>query len=67
MKSHAAERGKVSGRTSGCGREENYICACIRTDRNALDFSMWVGNSEVVEEEHAVERFGEELDLHLSH
>lgn len=57
----------VSGRAIGCGREGKHICEYTRTDRNALDFSMWVGNSEVVEEEHAVEGFGEELDLRLSH
>lgn len=34
-----------------------------RTHRYTLDFSMWVSNCEVVEEEHAMERFGEELNL----
>jgi hypothetical protein len=36
------------------------------TNRNAFDFGVWVSNCEVVEKEHAVEGFGQELDLRLS-
>ena len=34
-----------------------------RTDRDALNFSMGVLDCEVIEGEHAVKGFGEELDL----
>lgn len=37
----------------------------LHTNRYAFDFSMWVVNGKVIEEEHAMERFGEELDLCL--
>jgi hypothetical protein len=42
----------------------NHILkAYTLTDRNAFNFSMGVLYGEVVEEEHAVEWFYEELDL----
>jgi len=46
--------GKVAGRIS------------VRTYRHAFDFSVWVTDCEVVEEEHAVKGFSQELDLRLS-
>jgi hypothetical protein len=44
-----------------------YIILFVeRTNRNALDFGVWISNGEVVEKEHAVKGFGQELDLRLS-
>lgn len=41
-------------------------CETVRTNRHALDFGVGIGYGKVIEEEHAVERLGEELDLCLS-
>jgi len=37
----------------------------VRTHGDALDFGVGIGYGEIVEEEHAVERLGEELKLRL--
>lgn len=36
-----------------------------RTNRYALDFGVRIRYSQIIEEEHAVEWFGEELDLQM--
>jgi hypothetical protein len=57
--------GGIVSRWIGRGGEECWWG--VHTNRDALDFSVGIGYGEVVEEEHAVEGLGEELDLCLVH